>query len=158
MRRRRALAAVAALWCGLFGSDRSPREARADAAHTTSRAPAPIAAELARLDGQRVELRGGRYTIVDVAGEGAPLVGVVERRGAALWLVAERGPARRLTGPLARPRIAGPGYKVWVLGSVGADGSLAARRLGVLAPPSPASAHPMTCSRSVRERPGGARR
>ncbi len=78
---------------------------------------------------------GADYRIVDVAGEGAPLVGVVERRGAALWLRPTRGPARRLTGPLAVPRIAGPGYKVWVVGRAGADGSLVARRLGVLAPP-----------------------
>ncbi len=99
-------------------------------------ARAEIAAELSRLDGHRISLLpGGDYRIVDVAGEGAPLVGVVERRGAALWLRPERGRARRLTGPLAVPRIAGPGYKVWVIGRAGADGSLAARRIGVLAPP-----------------------
>jgi hypothetical protein len=96
-----------------------------------------VAAELSRLDGHRVSLLpgGADYRIVDVAGEGAPLVGFVERRGAALWLRPERGPARRLTGPLAVPRIAGPGYKVWVIGRAGADGSLVARRIGVLAPP-----------------------
>lgn len=91
--------------------------------------------ELARLDGHRVELVEDGYRIVDVAGEGAPLVGVVERRGADLWLRLDRGAARRLEGPLAVPRIAGPGYKVWVIGSAGPDGSLIARRLGVLSPP-----------------------
>jgi hypothetical protein len=103
------------------------------------KARADVAAELSRLDGHRVSLEasGADYRIVDVAGEGAPLVGVVERRGAALWLRPVRGPARRLAGPLAVPRIAGPGYKVWVVGRAGADGSLVARRLGVLAPPRP---------------------
>jgi len=103
-----------------------------------ARAPrSDIAAELARLGGQRVVLApgGAAYRIVDVAGEGEPLVGVVERRGRALWLRPERGPARRLVGPLAVPRIAGPGYKIWVLGRAAPDGSLVARRIGVLAPP-----------------------
>ncbi len=92
-----------------------------------------VAAEVARLVGQDViESRDG-YVIRDVAGEGAPLVGVVERRGAELWLV---GPVTvRLSGPLAHPRIAGPGYKVWVLGDADGAGGLRARRLGVLAPP-----------------------
>ena len=103
----------------------------------SDRARAQVDAELSRLDGHRVTLLdgGADYRIVDVAGEGAPLVGVVERRGPALWLRPERGPARRLSGPLAVPRIAGPGYKVWVIGRGGADGSLIARRIGVLAPP-----------------------
>jgi hypothetical protein len=72
-------------------------------------------------------------TLRDIAGEGAPLVGTVERRGADLWLIGET--TVRLSGPLAHPRLAGPGYKIWVLGSLSADGSLRARRLGVLAPP-----------------------
>ena len=41
-------------------------------------------------------------------------------------------PAARLTGPLARARIAGPGYTVWVIGLPQADGidpRAAARRL-----------------------------
>lgn len=99
--------------------------------------PAGVAAELARLEGQRVALAAGGsgYRILDVAGEGPPVVGVVERRGRELWLRPARGPARRLRGPLAQPRIAGPGYKVWVIGRVEADGSLSPRRLGVLAPP-----------------------
>ena len=95
-----------------------------------------VAAELARLEGHRVEVAGGGYRIVDVAGEGAPIVGVVERRGSELWLRPAQGPALRLRGPLAVPRIAGPGYKVWATGRV-VDGSLAARRLGVLAAPRP---------------------
>jgi hypothetical protein len=90
--------------------------------------------ELARLAGQRVEIVPGGYRILDVAGEGAPLVGTVERRERELWLRPERGAPLRLVGPLAVPRIAGPGYKVWVIGRV-RDGSLEARRLGVLAQP-----------------------
>jgi hypothetical protein len=109
----------------------------ADAAAAAAADVEDVAAELARLEGHRVEVAAGgrRYRIVDVAGEGAPVVGVVERRGRELWLEPERGAARRLRGPLAIPRIAGPGYKVWVVGRIGPDGSLIARRLGVLAPP-----------------------
>ena len=107
-----------------------------------------IAAELGRLEGQRVRIRDQGttpdhghvpgYVIEDVAGEGAPVVGVVERRGQALWLVAEDGASYRLAGALARPRIAGPGYKIWALGAVTAGSGeriLVARRIGVLAPP-----------------------
>lgn len=102
--------------------------------------PPPAALELRRLVGQSVDVGAdGRYVITDVAGEGRPLVGVVERRGAALWLIpadADEGAAPvRLTGPLASPRIAGPRYKVWVLGTIEKDGALRARRLGVLARP-----------------------
>lgn len=97
---------------------------------------APLADELSRLEGHTVTVAadGASYTIDDVAGEGAPHVGVVERRGDALWLTAATGEALRLTGPLAIPRIAGPGYRVWVLGQVDGD-TLAAQRLGILAPP-----------------------
>ncbi len=91
-----------------------------------------LAAELGRLVGQDVIAGPDGYVIRDVAGEGAPLVGVVERRGDALWLVGDA--SVRLTGPLAHPRIAGPGYKVWVLGEREGE-ALRARRLGVLAPP-----------------------
>jgi len=91
-----------------------------------------VAAEVARLVGQDVAVApdGASYAIRDVAGEGAPLVGVVERRGEELWLV--RPTTVRLVGPLANPRIAGPGYKVWVLGPV-ENGVCRARRVGVLA-------------------------
>ena len=90
--------------------------------------------EVDRLVGQRVAVAAdGSYTIEDIAGEGAPRVGVVVRDGADLLL--DTGGARyRLTGPLARPRMAGPGYKIWVLGELRGS-TLAARRLGVLAPP-----------------------
>ena len=103
--------------------------------------PTPeVAAQLARLEGQRVTIAAGgaSFTIDDIAGEGPPRVGVIERRGEALWLVedGDAGNAWRLRGPLARPRIAGPGYRVWVLGDGDAHGAtLRARRLGVLAPP-----------------------
>jgi hypothetical protein len=99
-------------------------------------ARADVASELARLVGHRVEVARDRtsYRILDVAGEGAPEVGVVERRGPALVLRRADGSAIPLAGPLAVPRIAGPGYKVWVLGRV-ERGALIARRLGVLARP-----------------------
>lgn len=93
--------------------------------------------ELSRLRGHRVEVAADRqsYRIADVASEGPPIIGVVRRDGGKLYLERETGQRHRLTGPLARPRIAGPDYKVWVLGDLGADGTLEARRLGVLAPP-----------------------
>jgi hypothetical protein len=105
-------------------------------------APPAVIEEVRRLTGQTVDLgTGGAYVIRDVAGEGRPLVGKVERRGPALWLVptdADAGTAPiKLSGALAHPRIAGPGYKVWVLGTLEQDGSLRARRLGVLARPAP---------------------
>lgn len=90
-----------------------------------------LAAEVDRLAGQRVAIAadGSGYVIEDIAGEGAPIVGVVERRGDGLWVN-----GLRLVGPLAVPRIAGPGYKVWVIGEV--DGQIVrARRIGVLRPP-----------------------
>ena len=91
-----------------------------------------LAAELSRLAGQDVAVSGDGYVIRDVAGEGPPLVGVVERRGEELWLVGDE--TVRLAGPLATPRIAGPGCKVWVLGDRDASGALQARRIGVLQP------------------------
>lgn len=125
---------------------------------------ASLAAEIGRLQGQRVRIadtsagtsadtsadtsagtsagpgpgRGAGYVIEDVAGEGAPVVGVVEQRPGGLWLAGEDGVTYRLAGVLARPRIAGPGYKIWVLGTVivqRGENVLRARRLGVLAPP-----------------------
>jgi len=95
----------------------------------------PIAARamLDRLRGHHVRWRDGALEIVDVAGAGRPWIGVVERRGAALWLVGADF-AWRLRGALARPRLAGPGYLVWAIGRLtGADLDVA--RLGVLAPP-----------------------
>ncbi|HTM23414.1 MAG TPA: hypothetical protein VL172_22985 [Kofleriaceae bacterium] len=95
-------------------------------------APAPgMAAEIDRLVGQTVTVAadGASYIIDDVAGEGAPIVGVVERRGQDLWVG-----DHRLTGPLAVPRIAGPGYRVWVIGDIDGD-RLHARRIGILRPP-----------------------
>jgi hypothetical protein len=94
--------------------------------------PAEADAIAARLAGQTFTIAADRatVTITDCAGDGAPLVGVVERRGDELWLG-----DHRLTGPLARPRIAGPGYTVWVIGAAAADGSIRVKRLGVLRRP-----------------------
>lgn len=97
--------------------------------------PAEIDAMAARLVGHTIEIAADHrsLTIVDVAGEGAPRVGMVERDGEHLVLVS--GEERlRLEGPLARPRIAGPGYTIWVTGSV-ADGAIRAKRLGILRRP-----------------------
>lgn len=100
--------------------------------------PAELAAEVERLAGHKVTTTDSTYLIEDIAREGRPLVGIVERRGDALWLVptdADEGtPAVKLDGPLAHPRLAGPGYKVWVLGDVKAE-ALRIRRLGVLRAP-----------------------
>ena len=95
-----------------------------------------IADELSRLDGQRVSVTddGTGYLIDDIAGEGPPVVGRVERRGKSLVVIDDSG-AHELTGPLAIGRIAGPGYKIWVIGDRDAAGRIAARRIGVLAPP-----------------------
>ena len=99
--------------------------------------PAEADAIAARLDGQRFTIAADRASIAidDVAGLGPPEIGVIERRGDQLWLVPDGAPAARLTGPLARPRIAGPGYTVWVIGEAAADGSIRARRLGILRRP-----------------------
>lgn len=111
---------------------------------TGARPEPALQAERERLTGHRVRVAadGSGYTIMDIAGEGAPVVGVVERRGDHLWLVTGDRARYRLTGPLARPRIAGPGYKIWALGDVidsaghPAGGPvLRPRRLGILAPP-----------------------
>jgi hypothetical protein len=91
-------------------------------------------AELDRLIGQSVQVSESGYDIIDIAGEGTPHVGCVRRVGKALYL--ESGQKRwRLTGPLALPRIAGPNYKVWVVGDPTPAMTLPARRLGILAPP-----------------------
>lgn len=95
--------------------------------------PAAARAMLDRLVGQRAGWHDGVLTIVDIAGAGPPWIGVVERRGQALWLVGD-GVAWRLSGPLARPRLAGPGYLIWAIGAPAGD-RLEVTRLGVLAPP-----------------------
>ena len=98
--------------------------------------PSEADAIAARLAGQRVTIAADRasLTIDDIAGLGPPVIGVIERRGDDLVLVAADG-AHALRGPLARPRIAGPGYTVWVIGAPAADGSIRAARLGVLRRP-----------------------
>lgn len=87
----------------------------------------------ARLAGQRAHLGDGVLLVDDIAGLGRPWVGVVQVRCEQLWLVTALG-ALRLSGPLGRPRLAGPGYLLWVLGQRRAT-ELAVTRLGVLARP-----------------------
>lgn len=103
---------------------------------------AEVRDEIDRLEGQKISVAadGQSLAIDDIAGEGPPRVGVIERRGRELWLREADGTESRLAGPLAIPRIAGPGYKVWVIGDRDAGGSLRARRLGVLRPPQNTSA------------------
>ena len=116
----------------------APAIARADApaaAAVLAIDPGEADAIAARLRGQRFTITADRRAIAidDIAGDGRPWVGVVERRGEALWLVTEVG-AIRLRGPLARPRITGPGYAIWVVGDRAGD-ALDARRVGVLRRP-----------------------
>ena len=91
--------------------------------------------ELGRLIGQEVEVSKdtSEYQITDIAGEGKPLVGCVLRQGEHLYLQ-QADLNLRLEGELAVPRLAGPGYKVWIIGTRQGD-SLLAKRLGILAPP-----------------------
>ncbi len=95
--------------------------------------------ELERLEGHQVRVyASGDYRIEDVAGEGPAYIGHVERRGKELWLRTGKDQAYLLRGPLARPRIAGPGYKVWVVGQLDdttTPAILHPRRLGILASP-----------------------
>jgi hypothetical protein len=102
---------------------------------TLAVAPGELADVLDRLRGQRVTVAADRRSVSvdDIAGEGRPWIGAVERRGDALWLIAASG-ALRLTGALARPRIAGPGYTVWATGRRDGD-ALVLRRIGVLRRP-----------------------
>lgn len=103
----------------------------------------PLDAEVSRLEGQAVRVANGSYEILDIAGEGPPRVGCVHKSGDELVLVGA-GFRLPLRGPLAVPRIAGPRYKVWVIGTVTATGALVARRLGILAGPAscPANTQP----------------
>lgn len=114
-----------------------PAAAQADAPAPAARWPVTDAVQaramLDRLVGHRVRWQDGVLAIDDIAGTGRPWIGVVERRGAALWLVGA-GFALELRGALARPRLAGPGYLVWVAGELRGT-VLIATRLGVLAPP-----------------------
>ena len=90
-----------------------------------------LALMLSRLEGHTAAIGPSGLEIADVAGAGRPLIGVVERRGDELWLVPQEV---RLLGPLAHPRLLGPGYRVWLIGSwdtVGVTGE----RFGVLAAP-----------------------
>lgn len=114
--------------------------------------------QLDRLQGHtvtRIESSGALtgFRIDDVAEEGRPLVGWVRTRGDELILTATDGRTYRLLGPLARKRIAGPGYKVWVLGEIRLSaatvaasnrsepaaprlaGSVSIHRIGILASP-----------------------
>lgn len=143
---RRLGAALTGLTCALVIGLGAVAPARAQPspaqwlAPTTEPTPAARYREqVERLVGHRVRVAadGSGVVIEDAAGEGPPLVGVVERRGASLWLVTADA-AYRLLGPLAKPRIAGPDYRVWVHGQRGHHAgvpTLRARRLGVLAPP-----------------------
>jgi hypothetical protein len=109
--------------------------------------PDELPALRARLDGISFHVSDDERSlwIDDVAGEGAPRIGVVARVGRDLVLVTDDG-QWRLTGPLARPRIAGPGYTVWVIGdimppkgggpSTSSGQALRIRRIGVLRRPS----------------------
>ncbi len=103
--------------------------------------PDEVAAITARLSGHRFRVADDRRTIAidDVAGEGPPRIGVIARDGDALVLTTADGGRWRLTGPLARPRIAGPGYTVWVIGDLGhgTHTTIRARRLGILRRPAP---------------------
>lgn len=85
--------------------------------------------------------------IEDIAGLGRPWVGVVQARCEQLWLVTALGPLR-LTGPLARPRLAGPGYLVWALGRRQGP-ALSLARLGVLARPDEVSAAHLAAPPSI---------
>ena len=107
---------------------------RAAATIAIDAAQAP--AILERLAGHQVRFAAGRVVIDDIAGEGRPWVGVIERRGGELWLRTDVI-ALRLAGALARPRIAGPGYLAWATGTLEESPmpTLRLRRLGILARP-----------------------
>jgi hypothetical protein len=85
-----------------------------------------IHAAAQRLAGHRIAIAPDQRSleILDIAGEGVPVVGVVERDGRDLVLVTSE----------ARLRLAGPGYTIWVTGAI-ADGAITAHRLGILRRP-----------------------
>ena len=134
------VACVALLPIGVARAEPAPIEAS-----VIIGAPARLEAMASRLAGHRFRTGDHVLLLEDVAGAGRPWVGTVASRCGALWLdTAVR--SFRLTGPLARLRIAGPGYLVWATGSIesSADGSiegsiegatLELQRLGVLARP-----------------------
>lgn len=76
------------------------------------------------------------YAIDDIAGAGAPFVGRIVQRSnrAGLDLVTTDGRRFQLQGPLARAHLAGPGYKVWIVGDA-AGRLLRILRIGILATP-----------------------
>ncbi|MEZ4358532.1 MAG: hypothetical protein R3B48_00010 [Kofleriaceae bacterium] len=102
-------------------------------------APSELSAMAERLTGHRVRLGDHVLLLQDIAGMGAPWVGRIALRCGQLWLhTAVR--TFRLSGPLARPRLAGPGYLMWVVGHRRRDArrapeELEVLRLGVLSPP-----------------------
>ena len=104
--------------------------------------PAHVQMEVERLQGHELHLEDGHYQILDIAGEGAPIVGCVASSERGLEVVTE-GERLLLRGPLAVPRIAGPHYKVWVIGSRAPGHILDARRLGILAGPGSCEAAPV---------------
>jgi len=113
-----------------------PTDTRADAPPEAARlidAPARIAACADRFPGH-ARVDASVLELLDAGGsDRRPWLGVVERQGDDLWLRTPIG-ALRLRGTLARPRIAGPGYLVWVVGERRAR-DLHVARLGVLARP-----------------------
>ena len=107
--------------------------------------PSEIRQELSRLEGHQVVVSADRssYRIINVAAEGPAMIGIIEARGNQRWFIRIDEHAQhaqhaqqqwQLRGRLAIPRIAGPGYKVWVVGEIRA-GELWARRLGILRSP-----------------------
>jgi hypothetical protein len=105
----------------------------------------PLQEELDRLIGQRVQASRDGYHVLDVAGEGQPQVGCVRSHQGALYLVSDTARSQ-LAGPLAIPRIAGPNYKVWIIGDVDDQGRLWVRRIGILASPEHARCPPLSVS------------
>lgn len=95
--------------------------------------PERLAAIASRLTGHRFHTGDHVLILEDFAGEGRPWLGLVAFRCDQLWLETSLGPLL-LTGPLARPRIAGPGYLIWATGRRTAN-TLELSRLGILARP-----------------------